>query len=114
VASRDSWFLHRTAAADGIDQVSQNGWLLSRRGHSSSVHASGIDAHRDSITSRFDCDQDPEDMARMQKQKVFKQLLTTLGPSELVSVLLAGPMGPEQSQLVSPQVRFHDQNRGSD
>eukprot|EP01047_Picozoa_sp_COSAG01_P079206 COSAG01_NODE_14933_length_1394_cov_1.044015_3_plen_48_part_00 len=45
-------------------------------------------------------------MARMQKQKVFKQLLTTLGPSELVSVLLAGPMGPEQSQLVSPQVIF--------
>jgi hypothetical protein len=33
----------------GRKHVSQNGWLLSRRGHSSSVHASGIDAHRDSI-----------------------------------------------------------------
>jgi hypothetical protein len=31
----------------------QNGVILSRRGDSSSVHASGVDAHRDSMTSRL-------------------------------------------------------------
>jgi hypothetical protein len=35
--------------------VSQNGQLLSRRGRSSPANASGLDTHRDSITSRFDC-----------------------------------------------------------
>ena len=35
-------------------KVSQNGWLLSRRGHSSSLHASGIDTHCASLSSRFD------------------------------------------------------------
>eukprot|EP01047_Picozoa_sp_COSAG01_P054099 COSAG01_NODE_5870_length_3980_cov_35.431847_5_plen_237_part_00 len=38
---------------DVSGKVSQNGQLLSRRGDSPSVHASGIDAHCDSITSRF-------------------------------------------------------------
>jgi hypothetical protein len=37
-----------------VTQVSQNGYVLSRRGHSVSVHASGIDTHCDSITSRLD------------------------------------------------------------
>jgi hypothetical protein len=35
--------------------VSRNGWLLRRRGCSSPAHASGLDTHRDSINSRFDC-----------------------------------------------------------
>jgi hypothetical protein len=34
--------------------VSQNGWLLSRRGRSSPANASGFDSRRDSISSRFD------------------------------------------------------------
>jgi hypothetical protein len=37
-------------------QVSRSGWLMSRRGDSSSVHASGVDAHCDSIAGRVDCD----------------------------------------------------------
>jgi hypothetical protein len=37
-----------------IAEVSQNGWLLSRRGRSSPANAGGCDAHRDSTTSRFD------------------------------------------------------------
>jgi|EP01049_Picozoa_sp_SAG25_P000900 hypothetical protein len=32
--------------------VSQNGWSLSRCGRSLSVHASGLDTHRDSIASQ--------------------------------------------------------------
>jgi hypothetical protein len=35
--------------------VSQNGWLLGRRGRSLPANASGLDTHRDSISSRFDC-----------------------------------------------------------
>jgi hypothetical protein len=35
--------------------VSQNGSLLSRRGLCLPASASGVDTHRDSITSRFDC-----------------------------------------------------------
>jgi hypothetical protein len=35
--------------------VSQNGQLLSRRGPSLPANASGVDTHRDSISSRFDC-----------------------------------------------------------
>ena len=35
--------------------VSQNGWLLSRRGRSVAANASGFGTHRASITSRFDC-----------------------------------------------------------
>ena len=35
-------------------QVSQNGWLLSRRGRSVPASAGGLDTHRDSMTSRFD------------------------------------------------------------
>jgi hypothetical protein len=38
-----------------IDQVSQNGWLLSRRGRSLPANASDVDTHRDSISSRSDC-----------------------------------------------------------
>jgi hypothetical protein len=38
-----------------LPQVSQNGYLLSRRGRSSPANASGFDTHRDSISSRFDC-----------------------------------------------------------
>jgi hypothetical protein len=33
--------------------VSQNGWLLSRRGRSAPADASGLDTHRDSITRRL-------------------------------------------------------------
>jgi hypothetical protein len=33
--------------------VGQNGSLLSRRGRSVAANASGLDTHRDSITSRF-------------------------------------------------------------
>jgi hypothetical protein len=36
-------------------QVSQNGYLLSRRGRSVPANASGFDTHRDPISSRFDC-----------------------------------------------------------
>jgi hypothetical protein len=36
-------------------RVSQNGCLMSRRGRSLPANASGLDTHRDSITSRFDC-----------------------------------------------------------
>jgi hypothetical protein len=36
-------------------EVSQNGWLLGRRGRSLPANASGLDTHRDSISSRFDC-----------------------------------------------------------
>jgi hypothetical protein len=35
--------------------VSQNGQLLSRRGRVVPANASGVDTHRDSISSRFDC-----------------------------------------------------------
>eukprot|EP01047_Picozoa_sp_COSAG01_P054083 COSAG01_NODE_5867_length_3982_cov_7.929178_6_plen_319_part_00 len=35
-------------------EVSQNGWLLSRRGCSLPASAGGLDTHRDSMTSRFD------------------------------------------------------------
>jgi hypothetical protein len=35
--------------------VSQNGQLLSRRGRSLPANAGGVDTHRDSISSRFDC-----------------------------------------------------------
>jgi hypothetical protein len=35
--------------------VSQNGYVLSRRGRSLPANASGFDTHRDSISSRFDC-----------------------------------------------------------
>jgi hypothetical protein len=35
--------------------VSQNGWLLSRRGRSSPASARVFDTHRDSISCRFDC-----------------------------------------------------------
>jgi hypothetical protein len=40
------------AARDG---VSQNGYLLSRRGRSLPASVSGFDTHRASISSRFDC-----------------------------------------------------------
>eukprot|EP01047_Picozoa_sp_COSAG01_P055514 COSAG01_NODE_6190_length_3803_cov_3.030238_2_plen_148_part_00 len=36
------------------DAVSQNGWLLSRRGRSRPASVSGFDTHRDSITSCFE------------------------------------------------------------
>eukprot|EP01043_Picozoa_sp_COSAG02_P088790 COSAG02_NODE_25857_length_647_cov_0.899635_1_plen_118_part_10 len=36
-------------------KVSQSGWLMSRRGRSWPADASGLDTHRDSISSRFDC-----------------------------------------------------------
>jgi hypothetical protein len=39
----------------GRTLVSQNGWLLGRRGRSLPANASGLDTHRDSISSRFDC-----------------------------------------------------------
>eukprot|EP01047_Picozoa_sp_COSAG01_P041736 COSAG01_NODE_3598_length_5891_cov_36.754662_8_plen_93_part_00 len=39
----------------GRAKVSQSGELLSRRGRSSSAHASGLDAHRDSISRRVGC-----------------------------------------------------------
>jgi hypothetical protein len=42
-------------AASSRQQVSQNGYLLSRRGRSLPANASGFDTHRDSISSRFDC-----------------------------------------------------------
>eukprot|EP01047_Picozoa_sp_COSAG01_P082572 COSAG01_NODE_16916_length_1194_cov_1.537900_1_plen_95_part_10 len=52
----------KMAAVEGenamLRQVSQNGQLLSRRGRSSPASASGLDTHRDSISSRlsrFDC-----------------------------------------------------------
>jgi hypothetical protein len=35
--------------------VSPNGWLLNRRGRSLPANVSGVDTHRDSISSRFDC-----------------------------------------------------------
>jgi hypothetical protein len=35
------------------EAVGQNGSLLSRRGRSVAANASGLDTHRDSITSRF-------------------------------------------------------------
>jgi hypothetical protein len=35
--------------------VSHNGWWLRRRGRSSPANARGLDTHRDSISSRFDC-----------------------------------------------------------
>jgi predicted dehydrogenase len=35
--------------------VSQNGYLLSRRGRSLPANASGFDTHHDPISSRFDC-----------------------------------------------------------
>jgi hypothetical protein len=35
--------------------VSQNGYLLSRRGRILPANASGFATHRDSISSRFDC-----------------------------------------------------------
>jgi hypothetical protein len=38
-----------------LQQVRQNGYLLSRRGRSLPANASGLDTHRDSISSRFDC-----------------------------------------------------------
>eukprot|EP01047_Picozoa_sp_COSAG01_P015988 COSAG01_NODE_808_length_13418_cov_9.469631_9_plen_265_part_00 len=43
------------ATGDPGAQVNQNGSLLSRRGRSSPANASGLDTHRDSISSRFDC-----------------------------------------------------------
>jgi hypothetical protein len=39
----------------GGGQVSQNGYLLSRRGRSLPASASDVDTHRDSISSRFGC-----------------------------------------------------------
>jgi hypothetical protein len=39
----------------GSPQVSQNGWLLSRRGRSLPANAGDFDTHRDPISSRFDC-----------------------------------------------------------
>jgi hypothetical protein len=36
------------------NQVSQSGWLLSRRGRGSPAHASGVSTHRVSISSRVD------------------------------------------------------------
>eukprot|EP01047_Picozoa_sp_COSAG01_P103711 COSAG01_NODE_33137_length_569_cov_2.853191_1_plen_113_part_00 len=48
--------LHQDAVAVlRLLQVSQNGYLLSRRGRSLPANASGFDTHRDSISSRFDC-----------------------------------------------------------
>ena len=36
-------------------EVSQNGWLLSRRGRSLPANACGFHTHRDAISSRSDC-----------------------------------------------------------
>jgi hypothetical protein len=44
----------RPSPAAHQSQVSQNGWLLSRRGRSLPASAGGLDTHRDSMTSRFD------------------------------------------------------------
>jgi hypothetical protein len=46
----DAWY--RFA---GRERVSQNSWLLSRRGRTSPANAGSFDTHRDSITSRLDC-----------------------------------------------------------
>eukprot|EP01047_Picozoa_sp_COSAG01_P111684 COSAG01_NODE_40450_length_463_cov_1.472527_1_plen_76_part_10 len=52
--------------------MSQNGWLLSRRGRSLPANASGLDTHRDSIISgRFDvrCAELEETVAAMQQSE---------------------------------------------
>ena len=50
--------------------------------------------------------QDIGDTARMEKQKIFEQLLATFQPGEIISILLSGPRGPEEAKLVSPQGLF--------
>jgi hypothetical protein len=45
----------RDASALLVGRVSQNGWLLNRRGRSLPANASGFDTHRVSISSRSDC-----------------------------------------------------------
>ena len=42
-------------------EVSQNGLLLSRRGRRLPANASGLDTHRDSISSRVDCRPSPSE-----------------------------------------------------
>jgi hypothetical protein len=57
--ARERGWLRFEDSAGGLQgklyQVSQNGYLLSRRGRSLPANASGFDTHRDLISSRFDC-----------------------------------------------------------
>jgi hypothetical protein len=55
----------------GLGTVSQNGQLLSRRGRSLPANASGVDTHRDSITSRLDCS--PRDACALVPSQSFLQ-----------------------------------------
>jgi hypothetical protein len=56
------------AATEAVrTMVSQNGWLLSRRGRSLPANASGFDTHRDSISSLFDCRQRPTPRPRCER-----------------------------------------------
>ena len=53
--SADMKTIFQSPEVGGCVQVSQNGWLLGRRGRSLPAHVSGLDTHRDSISSRFGC-----------------------------------------------------------
>jgi hypothetical protein len=55
--------------------VSQNGYMLSRRGRRLPANASGLDTHRDSISSLFDCSWDnlaPPDENGMRTSEVYR------------------------------------------
>jgi hypothetical protein len=81
------WMTAADFRASGIDidacrqlklaQVSHNGQLLSRRGRSLPASASGLDSHRDSISSRFAQDEKAAEQEYVTAaQALVRQLLS--------------------------------------